>query len=314
MCYGGGGMMRKLLVLVALCLMVGVTGAVVNDYNASLVLLLHTNQSPANPTWFNDSAKDYKFTNYGTPTTSTALKYLGNASGSFDGAGDYLTTPYNSDHNFGNSDFTISVWFNITSYKDSVGVYGNSLLGTVNAANSKGYQLVAFSTTASASLAHKLTWVSMNTTGSSWNGTTTIPLNTWHQAVVTRSGSITRIYLDGVLENTTYAIETPNNGALAIATGYSGHDANYDLSGNIDELAIWKGVAIPIAELYPQIDEIGYYNGSAPVAPVAAFSCTPTSVTIGQSIACTDESSDIPTNWTYYWGDGNVTDGTQNPS
>jgi len=48
--------------------------------------------------------------------------------------------------------------------------------------------------------------------------------------------------------------------------------------------------------------------------PVASFTCTPTSTTLGTPIACTDTSSDTPTNWTYYWGDGNVTDGTQNPS
>ena len=46
----------------------------------------------------------------------------------------------------------------------------------------------------------------------------------------------------------------------------------------------------------------------------ASFTCTPTTAMLGESIACTDTSSDTPTNWTYYWGDGNVTDGTQNPS
>ncbi len=55
-------------------------------------------------------------------------------------------------------------------------------------------------------------------------------------------------------------------------------------------------------------------SSTATVAPVASFTCTPTTAMLGESIACTDTSSDTPTNWTYYWGDGNVTDGTQNPS
>jgi PKD repeat protein len=56
------------------------------------------------------------------------------------------------------------------------------------------------------------------------------------------------------------------------------------------------------------------YLKPAQTPPVASFTCTPTSTTLGTPITCTDESSDTPTNWTYYWGDGNVTDGTQNPS
>jgi hypothetical protein len=63
----------------------------------------------------------------------------------------------------------------------------------------------------------------------------------------------------------------------------------------------------PITSLYSTSSTSG-------TPPVASFTCTPTSTTLGESIACTDTSSDTPTNWTYYWGDGNVTDGTQNPS
>lgn len=55
-------------------------------------------------------------------------------------------------------------------------------------------------------------------------------------------------------------------------------------------------------------------SGGGPVAPIASFTCTPTSTTLGTPISCTDASTNSPTNWTYYWGDGNVTDGTQNPS
>ena len=56
------------------------------------------------------------------------------------------------------------------------------------------------------------------------------------------------------------------------------------------------------------------YLTPVPTPPIASFTCTPTSTTLGTPISCTDTSSDTPTNWTYYWGDGNVTDGTQNPS
>jgi len=57
-----------------------------------------------------------------------------------------------------------------------------------------------------------------------------------------------------------------------------------------------------------------YSTSTSSIPPGASFTCTPTSTTLGTPITCTDTSTYTPTNWTYYWGDGNVTDGTQNPS
>ena len=81
-------------------------------------------------------------------------------------------------------------------------------------------------------------------------------------------------------------------------------------SVSADWLLVRKSVSIePITSLYTTTPS------SAPATPpVASFTCTPTTAMLGTDIACTDASTNSPTNWTYYWGDGNQTNGVQNPS
>jgi uncharacterized protein (TIGR02145 family) len=49
------------------------------------------------------------------------------------------------------------------------------------------------------------------------------------------------------------------------------------------------------------------------IAPVAAFTATPTTITAGQSVQFTDQSTNTPTDWIWDFGDGN-TSTLQNPS
>jgi len=66
--------------------------------------------------------------------------------------------------------------------------------------------------------------------------------------------------------------------------------------------------------VYPEPITSSYTTTSdAVVAPVAAFICTPTNVTLGVYTACTDLSSNNPDTWLWDFGDGN-TSTTQNPS
>ncbi|MDD1687852.1 DUF3344 domain-containing protein, partial [Methanoregula sp.] len=56
------------------------------------------------------------------------------------------------------------------------------------------------------------------------------------------------------------------------------------------------------------------YSAAAPVAPVAAFSATPVSGTAPLAVTFTDASTNAPTSWLWDFGDGNVTNATnQNP-
>jgi len=54
-------------------------------------------------------------TAYGNAQIDTAQSKFGGASGLFDGAGDYLSTPDSEDWNFGSGDFTIDFWVRFNS-------------------------------------------------------------------------------------------------------------------------------------------------------------------------------------------------------
>jgi len=110
-----------------------------------------------------------------------------------------------------------------------------------------------------------------------------------------------------VADNTSWSYITGNYPSGAATLEYRATDGLANSEVFVDWVLMRKYIAIP--------PTTSLYTTSAPIsAPVANFTCTPTSVSIGNSITCTDASTNSPTNWTYHWGDGNVTDGTQNPS
>jgi len=78
-------------------------------------------------------------------------------------------------------------------------------------------------------------------------------------------------------------------------------------TGSFDELAIWKGVVVPISLLYPLPYEIGVQNGSTPTAPIVSFTSNVTSGVPLTSVQFNDTSVVTPTAWN--WSFQNITPG-----
>ena len=199
----------------------------VNDSNT--VLLLHMDGTDAS-TYFEDDngVRDKKgITAIGSGKVSTAQSKFGGASALFDGAGDYLTIPSSSDFAFGSSDFTLECWirrsvsseqhnildFRTTNTQDAPVVYiqtNNVLTYYVNGAN-------------------RITGTSIST-------------NTWHHVALSRSGTSTKLFLNGTqvgstwTDNTNY-IQSP----LVIGSRFDGTTGNFN--GYIDEIRVTKGLA-----------------------------------------------------------------------
>lgn len=71
------------------------------------------------------------------------------------------------------------------------------------------------------------------------NSTSTIQLNQWHHGAVTLSGTTRRLYLNGVLENSTTTTAEAANGVFAVGKGViAGHNQNFP--GIIDEVRIYN--------------------------------------------------------------------------
>ncbi|MDI6787615.1 MAG: hypothetical protein QME51_04520, partial [Planctomycetota bacterium] len=83
----------------------GTTGDGIDD--AYTKALLHFDGTDASTTFIDESGKIW--TRYGNAQIDTAQSKFGGASGLFDGAGDYITTPDHNDFNLGSGNFTVDL-------------------------------------------------------------------------------------------------------------------------------------------------------------------------------------------------------------
>jgi len=157
----------------------------------------------------------------GNAQTSTAQFKFGSSSALFDGTGDYLYAYAHDDYTFGTGDFTIELWVRNTAWAATEYIYDmRTGASTVNAQlfYSSGVRYAVAGTTV--------------ITGG------TLTTNTWHHIAITKSGTSTRLFINGTQSGSTY---TDNNNYAAapitIGTDYAGANG---YSGNIDEIRVSK--------------------------------------------------------------------------
>ncbi len=96
---------------------------------------------------------------------------------------------------------------------------------------------------------------------------TTIPNNIWHHVAVSYDGSVARLYIDGVLDNTkTMTSPTPNGSDFAIGAIYIDKSNIQDhFKGSIDEIRVWDAALTPDQLHYVMNQELersgGVVNG-----------------------------------------------------
>ncbi len=166
----------------------------------------------------------------GNAQISTAQSKWGGSSIAFDGTGDYLpSNPSTSNlYAFGTGDFTIEFWLRLGS------VSGNQSLVDIRPTGTNGlYPLIYTNTTSLIYYVNSATQISGGT----------LSTNTWYHVAVSRSGTSTKMFLDGTQIGSTY---TDSNNYLA-GTGApwvgTFRDGTGALNGYIDDLRITKGVA-----------------------------------------------------------------------
>jgi phage protein U len=165
----------------------------------------------------------------GDAKLSTAIKKFGTASLALDGTGDYVTVPTQPDFQFGTDNFTIEGWF----YRDTTGV-AVSLFDFRTAATQTAPWLYIG---AGGSLLYVVNSSNRISTGSG-----TIGAGSWFHIALSRSGTDTRLFVNGTQVGSTYT-DTNNyiQSPLTIGARYTG--ANEFFNGYIDDLRIVKGVA-----------------------------------------------------------------------
>jgi hypothetical protein len=175
----------------------------------------------------------------GNAKISTAQSKFGGTSVNFTGY-DYIATPVNSDFNFGNGDFTIDFWFwantisndnSLISMGGKCGVYNGACV--INLYNNKMKLVLTSGSGVGTDFCNKV-------------GLITVTPRAWHHVAVVRSGSIFKLFLDGI-EDT--GLTTSSNAYIRdipdlFTFGYEqGQEYNAYFNGYIDELRVSKGIA-----------------------------------------------------------------------
>jgi len=183
--------------------------------------LLHFDGTNGSTTFTDESGKTW--TPAGNAQISTAQSQFGGASGLFDGAGDYISTPYSADFSI-LGDFTVECWvYRTVSGRDALCTwYQNATAGflfDVGASNELRLVLGTGS------------YISCT------SGATTIPLNTWTAVAGVKDGSTLRVFIGGTQVGTlavSGTVADPGAG-LAITVARDPLDASRDLTGYMDE-------------------------------------------------------------------------------
>lgn len=187
----------------------------------------------------------------GNAQLSTNVKKYGNASMYFDGTGDYL---YSSSPLFflGTSDFTIECWVFANTGSTNNGIFQISATAGGFLAGNPSLAIAYYNGNLNGYIAN-----SSASTATSGRFTA----NTWHHLAVVRSSSVTKLYLDGILETTvgtagSIADTYDYTGTYLIVGGY--YSTSYLFNGYIDDFRITRGYARYTSTFTPPGALIGF--------------------------------------------------------
>lgn len=166
----------------------------------------------------------------GNVQLSYGITKYGNASMYFDGSGDYLVMPPGPDYAFGTGDFTIEGWVRINATGDR-GIF------------QQGTSSFPAGTTNSVALGYNAngTW-QIYAKNTNTNSSATYNTNTWYHFALVRSGTTTRLYIDGT-SVITVTTDTTDYTGTHFGVGSIFGTSGTNLNGYIDDLRITKGYA-----------------------------------------------------------------------
>ena len=235
----------------------------------NVTLLLHGDGTNGgqNNTFVDGSANNFAITRNGNTTQGTFSPYGNLWSNYFDGTGDFLSIPDNAAFDFGTGDFTIEAWVYIAgnSTADASGLRTATVIGAFQASGSPittsyGFTINGSTTTTGTGLSFSLWQSGVNHVITATN---TVTQHAWHHVAVARSGTVTKLFLDGsqvgsgTLGNQNVDTAFPITIGRIAYTGYLN-----ELNGYISNLRVLKGTA--------------QYTGSytVPTAPLTAIANT----------------------------------------
>ena len=245
----------------------GALAKVTDVYWPFVSMLLHGDGTNAaqNNTFLDGSTNNFTVTRNGNTTQGSFNPIVSTypydvatngGSGYFDGTGDYLTVAADSNCAFGSGNFTAEAWIYTTSVAGNQTVYDSYPLST-------GGSYPAIYVAIGGALLYN-TNVGTQITGA------TLSVNTWYHVAVARSGTSTKMFLNGTQTGSTYTDSNVYlNGTGRPYVGGSGYNNSSLFVGYISNLRLVKGTALYTTTFTP------------PTAPLTAV--TNTALLLGMS-------------------------------
>lgn len=199
--------------------------------------LLHFDADDASTTMLDSAINDRVITVTGSAQIDTGQSKFGGSSLQTQGSDDYIDLDGAADLAFGTGDFTIEFWARFSSV-------GSDVLCDFRAASGDIAPTIQTETTTDTLRYHTAGVLRIT-------GTTVITTGTFHHIAVSRSGTSTRLFLNGTQEGSTFS-DSSNYivGANRPRFGADFAAAN-DWTGHLDEVRISKGVARYTANFTP---------------------------------------------------------------
>jgi YD repeat-containing protein len=208
-----------------------------DPFFSSVSLLLHMNGANAATTFTDSSSNALALTSNGNAQLSTAQFKFSSASGKFDGTTDWLDASAAA-LNLSGGDYTIELWTLLPSVGATQIWYSQFPTGIDFGVDPGGD--VYFQPAGGAYI---------NT------GAGGLAAGAWQHVAVARSGSVTRLFVNGSLKASSSGLAAAgSSSALSVGARYANH--LFSVTGYIDDLRVTKGVARYTSEF---------------IAPTAAF-------------------------------------------
>ena len=170
-----------------------------------------------------NSGQDYHVATFnGDAQLDTAQKKFGTASLLLDGTGDYLSIPTSTEFGFATGAFTIECWIRPTNVTGAKAILDFRTTGT---------EISPYLYLDGANLKYFVNGSVVIT------GTATLVADTWYHVTISRSGSTTRLFVDGVQDGGDYS-DGSNYGSTKPLTVGATFGAADGFIGHIDEIRV----------------------------------------------------------------------------
>lgn len=221
------------------------------DFNY-VTMLLHGDgtNGAQNNTFLDSSTNNFTITRNGTPTQGSFSPYGDLWSNNFSGSTQYLTIATNAVFTYATGDFTIEGWAQLGKTGAIQYLVDQRNSGTASAIIPSIYVSASDVLTYFVSGAAQIT------------GATALTVGVWFHFSVCRSGTSTKLFLNGVQEGSTYS-DSNNYAASRVVLGSQADTAANFLQGYLSNVRLVKGTALYTSTFTPSTTSLTAVSGTS---------------------------------------------------